>query len=451
MNHHKLFQITSLIFIFIVYLNYRYNKGVNYMSKNFKGIIGAFLGAILFSLPWILMYVYGGYILSLLAAIIASGSYFLYKKFGGIVTKKTTITISVCSIIAIILATYVFIPILLILKEYGYFNTNLYNQVLDNSEFITALNGDFAISILFTILGIAGVISSIKREAYIINSTNTTDELVTNRSLDEKINYLGSIYQKHNALTKKTAVSNNIILNELGKNYDLFNEFKMAGYIVLTMNKSYFDPNALNDDKLAKKHAKSNNAIRVYKLSIILILFLVIFLIIVLSPSDSSESNNKYNDSNHIDDIIPVSYKDIRIKIPYTFKLDTSYTEYKVYGTTSYDTYVYEVMLDQYVTNSTTDKETFYQECIKDFEKSFKVIEVESYKYSNINGYELFLSSIKYPDEYYYYYLLLDDNNNVYTIIYYTSVKDIDESELIHLQKFKSEAESYQKTLYIYK
>ena len=50
-------------------------------NKFFKGIIGSILGAIIFSIPWILIYVYANYILSILAAIIAYGALLFYKKF----------------------------------------------------------------------------------------------------------------------------------------------------------------------------------------------------------------------------------------------------------------------------------------------------------------------------------------------------------------------------------
>ena len=58
------------------------------MNKNIKGIIGALVGAIIFSLPWILIYVYANYMLSILAAIIGFGSLTFYKLFGGKVNKK---------------------------------------------------------------------------------------------------------------------------------------------------------------------------------------------------------------------------------------------------------------------------------------------------------------------------------------------------------------------------
>ncbi len=62
-----------------------------------KGILGAFIGPILFSLPWVLVYVYGGYMLSLLAFIIGTAALLFYKLFGGKVDKKTPAIILIIS------------------------------------------------------------------------------------------------------------------------------------------------------------------------------------------------------------------------------------------------------------------------------------------------------------------------------------------------------------------
>ena len=68
-----------------------------------KGFIGGLIGAIIFGIPWVVMYVYGGYILSILALLIGYGAYKFYKLFGGKTTKKTGLIITIISIIVIIL------------------------------------------------------------------------------------------------------------------------------------------------------------------------------------------------------------------------------------------------------------------------------------------------------------------------------------------------------------
>ena len=49
--------------------------------KNYVfGIIGGIIGGIIASIPWVLLSVYGNYILSILAALIAMGVVFGYRK-----------------------------------------------------------------------------------------------------------------------------------------------------------------------------------------------------------------------------------------------------------------------------------------------------------------------------------------------------------------------------------
>ena len=50
-------------------------------NNYFKSILGGVLGALLFGIPWVLVYVYGGYILSILALLIAFGTFKFYKLF----------------------------------------------------------------------------------------------------------------------------------------------------------------------------------------------------------------------------------------------------------------------------------------------------------------------------------------------------------------------------------
>jgi acetyl-CoA carboxylase carboxyl transferase subunit beta len=57
------------------------------------GIIGAIIGGIIATIPWILVYVYGNMMLSILAAIIAGGEFLGYKICKGKIDKKLPIII----------------------------------------------------------------------------------------------------------------------------------------------------------------------------------------------------------------------------------------------------------------------------------------------------------------------------------------------------------------------
>ena len=135
------------------------------MEKSYaKGILGAILGGLVASLPWILAYVYGNMIIAALAIIIAIGALKGYQILNGKVDKKLPIIIAIVSLLCVTVSTLVIIPLLLLLKEgVGASLTNL-ELLYSDSEFFAALMGDYIISVLFTILGMSGVIKTIKTE-----------------------------------------------------------------------------------------------------------------------------------------------------------------------------------------------------------------------------------------------------------------------------------------------
>ena len=81
------------------------------------GIIGAIIGGIIATIPWILVYVYGNMMLSILAAIIAGGEFLGYKICKGKIDKKLPIIIMVIAVIIVMVTTLAIIPALLIQKQ----------------------------------------------------------------------------------------------------------------------------------------------------------------------------------------------------------------------------------------------------------------------------------------------------------------------------------------------
>ena len=132
----------------------------------FKGIVGALLGGIIASIPWVLLYVYGNMIFSFLAYFVAIVALKGYQLFKGKEDDKLHIIISTVSIISITIATWVIIPLLLLAKESIPINFITLQIIYADSTFLGALFKDYVISIIFTILGISGVIKSIKNNMY---------------------------------------------------------------------------------------------------------------------------------------------------------------------------------------------------------------------------------------------------------------------------------------------
>lgn len=128
------------------------------------GILGALLGGLVATLPWILLYVYANMMYSYLALLIALGAIKGYELCKGKIDKKLPIIIGVVSVFSISVATLVIIPNLLLIKEYGETSLEAFKSLYSFSEFKSAMVHDYIFSLLFTFLGAGGVLVSVKQQ-----------------------------------------------------------------------------------------------------------------------------------------------------------------------------------------------------------------------------------------------------------------------------------------------
>lgn len=189
-------------------------------NKNYiTGIIGALIGGLVASIPWILMYVYGEMILSLLAIIIAMGALKGYQLLKGKIDGKLPIIIIVVSVVCVTISTLLIIPFLLMAKEGIAVSLENLEILYEYDEFASAIIKDYVISLLFTFLGISGVVKSIKKQIY----EGETDEIKINfnsTNNKEQIEAIKDAFIKLNALDKTSATSKENIFDEL-ENSDL--------------------------------------------------------------------------------------------------------------------------------------------------------------------------------------------------------------------------------------
>ena len=82
-----------------------------------SGIIGAIIGGLIATIPWILAYVYGGMMLSILATLIAAGEFYGYKLLKGRVNKVLPVILMILALVIVTVATLIIIPAALINKE----------------------------------------------------------------------------------------------------------------------------------------------------------------------------------------------------------------------------------------------------------------------------------------------------------------------------------------------
>lgn len=251
-------------------------------KKYINGIIGGFIGGLIATIPWILMYVYGNMILSLLAIIIAMGVLKGYQIAKGKIDNKLPIIVTTLSILSVTLATFIIIPIFLMIKEDININMDNFLYIYDNSSFVSAIIRDYVVSLLFTFLGISGVIANIKKQ---INQGVTEDikinlnEGINQNTLDD-IGNIKDVFVKLNALDKNTAVEKNIILDNLNEDEKKkFNTLKMQQIIIKYRGKYYFSEK--NEKSFGRRFLKLYLKIMLW----IIIFFIVLFLIIMLLGS----------------------------------------------------------------------------------------------------------------------------------------------------------------------
>lgn len=180
------------------------------MKDRILGIIGSLIGGLIASLPWVLMYVYGEMIWSMLAIIIAIGALKGYQIFKGPNDKGLPWIIGIVTLVSVVISTLVFIPFLSMAKEgleVSMFNFRLLYRY---EPFVEAITKDLIWSIFFAILGISGIVGNLKRQ---IANGETVTGIATR--YDEYTSHFEPVFAKYNALDKNTTLTKEQVLNEL--------------------------------------------------------------------------------------------------------------------------------------------------------------------------------------------------------------------------------------------
>ena len=215
------------------------------------------------------MYVYGNMILSLLAIIIALGVLKGYQLFKGKVDDKLPVIIIVISIICVTVSTLIIIPLLLIAKEGEVVSIDNLKVLYDYQPFVDAIIKDYIISLLFTFLGISGVVANVRKQVSEGTKENIKVEF-TNKEFKENKELIKQEFLKLNATDKNSAVEKEQILNELDiiNAKGIFNNLILQGIIKKHNKKYYF---SLKEEK--------NSVMRFIKLYIKIFVWILLFAI----------------------------------------------------------------------------------------------------------------------------------------------------------------------------
>lgn len=406
------------------------NKG-SYLT----GIIGAIIGGAIATIPWVLVYVYGGMMLSILAALIAAGEFYGYKICKGKINKKLPAILMILAVIIVTIVTLLVIPSLLLHQEGISGNLKNIEIIYQNTEFKTAIIKDFMISVVFTILGASIITANVKRQIENGNSdniklnVNNTEEV--KKAKNDAIELIKPIFKKYDATSKEKAMMKEEVLAEIEEDKNAktsFNYLVQLGLIKKYKSKYYYV-----EENEQKQNSKKKNIIA----WIVVIICIAIIAVAMIFSSDSFKNSETYKDTT------------------ISFEISTKWKKYESEYAQQWNFYRYintKASLDNTVENSEDYSSypavavLFYDKVNEDLisniedvkrnveesKEEFKADSVEITDLKTNKGYDAVKVKIVYETEpqeiVYYYYILKDDKLACLTLDSY-SLKDDKELE----------------------
>lgn len=133
-------------------------------SKLF-GILFAFIGGLIGSIPWVLVYVFLERIQALLVILVGICAFYGYILGNKDITFKGAIIVVLVALVAATLVSFGVIPAILILKETHSLSIEAFKAVYSYKPFVDAMKIDYLKSMLFMAIGVFGFLKACKEEA----------------------------------------------------------------------------------------------------------------------------------------------------------------------------------------------------------------------------------------------------------------------------------------------
>ncbi|CDE90474.1 putative reductive dehalogenase anchoring protein [Clostridium sp. CAG:389] len=386
------------------------------------GILGAIVGGVIATIPWILVYVYGEMMFSILAALIAAGELYGYKIAKGKINKKLPVILMGIALVIVTVTTLVIIPTLLIANEGISVNLTNISRLYENGEFATAMMKDFIISLIFTILGASIVTANIKKQL----ENNDGQDVKLNFNNKEKANEIKKatielikpIFTKYEATAPEKAMLKDEVIAEIDdkrKAKYSFNYLKQMGIIKKYKGKYYYSEDDENGTNNYKKMSK------LQKISLIVLLILIV-LVMIVTIIEKSDTTVTYQDSN-INFAIQKNWSKGQSQYQNEWNFYKYINNMPVLDSNNeieeddYSSYpaginVYYDKLDTTSVNNIEDIKTTVQENLENADDKPDLINMEILKTSK--NYDLLKIRIEYnqsPSEILYYYYILNGDN----------------------------------------
>lgn len=191
------------------------------------GTIGAVIGGLVASIPWVLTYSFANMIVAVLATLIAGGAFLGYKLFKGKIGKGIPVIITIVSIITVTVVTLVICPMIFLAREE--LEISIYNleMIYSISEMKNAIIQDLIMSLVFTVIGIAAIVRSISIQ---IKGGASTERIQfnTNAMIEQEVKevkgrceVIKKVCTSLNCTNKENTVTKQEIINELEMTYNI--------------------------------------------------------------------------------------------------------------------------------------------------------------------------------------------------------------------------------------
>lgn len=386
------------------------------------GTIGAIIGGVIASIPWILVYSFENMIVAALALLIAGGAFLGYKLLKGRIGKGLPAIITIVSVIVVTVVTLVVCPIILMAKEGVEVSSFNFKMLYSSSEMKAAIIQELIMSLLFTGLGIASVVRSISIQ---IKKGASGDKLQFNtnavieelrKEVKEGFEKIKTVCASLNCMDKEKTVTKQEIMNELEMTHNIerkkakqyFAVAKAAKLLRKNKGKYYYDET--DEQTKIDKACNVNNSKGASKTFGLIIIIAVVVGIVASAITmglgekytipetdielNISNSQILYSTEEELTEYFGEQYAQYyNFAILDDIDLESANSEYEIYGTLINKSDVGEeydinkiVQSDRdYIAAYWGEEVTSKVSDIKLGEKDFKTY---SYKYSNQSGSE---------------------------------------------------------------
>ena len=293
----------------------------NYVLGALGALVGAFIGAI----PWILMYVFGNMMYSLLAILIVLCSFYGYKLTKAKIDKKVPVILSIASFISITVTMFVIIPMCLMAKEGMPISMEDFVTLYQYDEFTSAMIQDYIVALLFCLVVIGGIVYNLNKQ--IKEGKESKDIKLLSNDVsngvfsNEDIEKVKAVFEKSDAMTKNHTISKELVMEELYKEFDeqkangIFNYLKAQRIIKKKSRQYYFSEKA----QKSTWHRYGITSLKTFV--IVMVLAIIIAGVIIFVENDTNNDNlNELQDSALTDttrsNVYDVGVDNIKLEFP---------------------------------------------------------------------------------------------------------------------------------------